>query len=82
MNTKLTLTLDDQTIQNAKQYAKQNKPSLSKLVEFYFRAISMDSSNEMGTISPITKSLSGIATLKTTKTDKELLQDALNKKFL
>jgi len=82
MNTKLTLTLDDKTIEVAKRYAKENKTSLSKLVEFYFRAISADSEPPVGKIPPITKGLSGIAVMKTSKTDKELLNDALNKKFL
>ena len=82
MNTKLTLTLDDKTIEFAKRYAKENKTSLSKLVEFYFRAISEDTESPVERIPPITKGLSGIAKIITSKTDKELLNDTLNKKFL
>ncbi len=82
MNTKLTLTIDEQTIQKAKSYAKKHKTSLSKIVEFYFRAISSEPTNHLKVIPPITKELSGIAALKSSKTDKELLKDALNKKFL
>jgi len=82
MNTKLTLTLDNKTIEFAKRYAKENKTSLSKLVEFYFRSISADTKRPVERIPPITKGLSGIAKMKTSKTDKELLNDALNNKFL
>ena len=35
MNTKLTLSLDDQIISKAKIYAKVNKTSVSQLVERY-----------------------------------------------
>ncbi len=82
MNTKLTLTLDNKTIEMAKRYAKEHKISLSKFVEFYFRSISSDSETSSERIPPITKELSGIAAMKTSKTDKELLTDALNRKFL
>ena len=82
MATKLTLTMDNNTIETAKQYAKKNKISLSKLVEFYFKSLSSVSENYIESIPPITKELSGIARISTTKSDKELLKDALNKKFL
>ena len=82
MSTKLTLTLDSHTIENAKKYAKKNKISLSKLVEFYFKSLSSGSDNYIENIPPITKELSGIAGVSTTKSDKELLEEALNKKFL
>jgi len=82
MTTKLTLTMDNNTIERAKQYAKKNKISLSKLVEFYFKSLSTDFENHIESIPPITKELSGIARISTSKSDKELLKDALNKKFL
>ena len=82
MATKLTLTLDNKTIETAKKYAKKNKISLSRLVEFYFKSLSGDNKNDIENIPPITKELSGIAGVTTTKSDKELLEDALNKKFL
>lgn len=37
MNKKLTLLLDEITIENAKQYAERNNKSLSEMVESYFR---------------------------------------------
>ncbi len=82
MTTKLTLTLDNETIEAAKKYAKKNKISLSKLVEFYFKSLTSDFVNYNENIPLITKALSGIAGITTIKSDKELLEDALNKRFL
>lgn len=77
MTKKLTLTLDNKIIENAKKYAKKNHISLSKLVEFYFKAITNASVSIVDKIPPITSELSGIAELKTDKSDKELLVEAL-----
>jgi len=82
MATKLTLTLDNETIEAAKIYAKKNKISLSKLVEFYFKSLTSSFVNYNENIPLITKELSGIARITTTKSDKELLEDALNRRFL
>ncbi|MBA7545829.1 hypothetical protein ES705_38207 [subsurface metagenome] len=82
MATKLTLTLDNETIEAAKTYAKKNKISLSKLVEFYFKSLTSSFVNYNENIPLITKELSGIARITTTKSDKELLEDALNRRFL
>jgi len=81
MNTKLTLTLSKQVIEKAKNYSKNNKTSLSKLVEFYFKSLS-EPESEMEDIPPITRELSGLAKLDTNKSDKELLIEALSKKYL
>ena len=37
MNKKLTLSLDEATIDQAKHYAERNRQSLSEMVENYFR---------------------------------------------
>jgi hypothetical protein len=86
MNTKLTLTLDSNIIQHAKIYAKKHNISLSKMVEFYFQSF-IDKLYENKRVEhkkapPITQELSGIAKLNSQKTDKELLIEALNKKYL
>jgi hypothetical protein len=82
MATKLTLTLDNKIIEKAKIYAEKNKISLSKLVEFYFKSLSHAPRNKLENVPPITKELSGIARIKTEKSDKELLKEALNRRFL
>jgi predicted nucleic acid-binding protein len=80
MATKLTLTLDKEVIEAAKEYARKNNISLSGIVELYFKALSSGARDHK--IGPITKELSGIASFYTNKSDKELLKEALNKKFL
>ena len=82
MTTKLTLTLDNKIIETAKMYAKKNKISLSRLVEFYFKSLDSDFGNQIENLPPITKELSGIAKMETIKSDKKLLEEALNEKFL
>lgn len=82
MTTKLTLTVDEKIIESAKIYAKKNKISLSKLVEFYFKSLTSVEKYNIENLSPITKELSGIAKIKSKKSDKELLEDALKEKFL
>lgn len=62
MNTKLTLKLDKDVIEKAKQYAKSKKISLSALVENYLENITADKKRRRK-ITPLVKSLSGIIDL-------------------
>lgn len=80
MATKLTLTLDKEIIKVAKAYARKNNISLSGIVELYFKTLSTGTSDFR--IGPLTRELSGIASVSTTKSDKELLKEALNERFL
>ena len=82
MSTKLTLTLDNEIILTAKQYASKNRVSLSKMVEHYFKGITKDISWDNNSIPPITKELSGFAKMSTSKSDKELLVASLESKYL
>ena len=82
MSTKLTLTLDNEVILTAKQYARENGISLSKMVEYYFKGISKNIPSSKETLPPITKELSGYAKIDTTKSDKELLIAALENRNL
>lgn len=59
MNTKLTLNLDKDVIEEAKNYAKYNKVSLSKLIENYLHSLTQKKErNEQ--VSPLVESLTGI----------------------
>lgn len=58
MQTKLTLSVDDSLIQQAKDYAKQNDKSLSQIVTDYFRALT--ESKKLLDNAPITQSLIGV----------------------
>jgi hypothetical protein len=63
MNTKLTLELDKQTIERAKQYAQTTNQSLSSLVQNYFNFISEKHEINENDLSPIVQELSGIIEL-------------------
>ncbi|MDX1960665.1 MAG: DUF6364 family protein [Leptospiraceae bacterium] len=60
MLTKLTLSVDKDVIESAKEYAKKRKTSVSRLVEDFLKSISEKNENKKGIISPITKQLSGV----------------------
>ncbi len=61
MQTKLTLRLDSELIEKAKDYAQRNETSLSKLIEKYFTVISkMSPSVSEQDLPPITRSLWGM----------------------
>jgi len=59
METKLTLKMDQEIIQSAKNYAENNKRSLSKLVEDYFRNLITENEPKKE-FSPLVEELSGI----------------------
>lgn len=62
MDTKLTLKLEQEIIEKAKDYAKIRKTSLSKLIENYLHKIT-DDNDSAEKITPLVKSLSGIINL-------------------
>ena len=59
METKLTLKMDQDVIQSAKSYAENNKRSLSKLVEDYFRNLLAENEPKKQ-FSPLVKELTGV----------------------
>ncbi|HOT88899.1 MAG TPA: DUF6364 family protein [Bacteroidales bacterium] len=79
MNSKLTLKLDQETIELAKEYAKDKNISLSKMIENYLRLIVRRKRHDIG-ISPLVESLSGIIKGKNTKMEKEYV-DYLSTKY-
>jgi len=62
MDKKLTLSLSEKVIENAKSYAKENQISLSRLIENYLRSIT-DNETEEISITPLVKKLSGVIQL-------------------
>jgi len=59
MAVKLTLSLNEQTIVKAKDWAKAHHSSLSGLIENYFESL-VEQQNDMPAVAPKTKSLSGM----------------------
>lgn len=80
MDTKLTLKLDAQIIEEAKRYASESNTSLSKLVENYLSAITSANSKKRK-VNPIVESLTGIITLDDKKDYRESYTKYLIKKY-
>ena len=57
MSTKLTLTMDETVIRQAKSYAKLQESSLSSIIENYLKSLVKDKSTSKNEFSPIVKSL-------------------------
>lgn len=83
MNTKLTLVLEKEVIQKAKDYAKQKNDSLSNIIENYLKVLmNEDVKKETVKASPIVKSLRGSFKLPEDFDYKEELIKAIEKKHL
>lgn len=63
MDTKLTLNVDKSTIEQAKEYAKSHKISLSRLIESYLSSLVIKKDKDLE-ITPLVKSLSGVIKLE------------------
>ncbi len=59
MNTKLTLTIEQDVIEKAKKYAKKKGRSLSDLVENYFKTITLGEKPDYNSQGSIATSLLG-----------------------
>jgi len=79
MNTKLTLNIDQNIIEEAKSYAKSNSVSLSKLIENYLLSITTKESKKTK-ISPLVESLTGVISVEDSDYKKEYA-DYLSKKY-
>ena len=58
MDTKLTLKLNQQVIENAKKYASDKKLSLSRIIESYLKSLTTEEGKDDYEISPFIKSIS------------------------
>jgi len=81
MDTKLTLKLKKNVIDQAKKYASDHETSLSKIIENYLAAITTES-NRMDEISPLVKSISGVIRLPKDFNHKANFHKHLNEKYL
>lgn len=79
MNTKLTLSLNKQIIEEAKSYAKENQVSLSKLIENYLNSLVKTSHKKTTRISPLVESLTGV--ISSEIDERKSYHDYLSKKY-
>jgi len=78
--TKLTLSVDETTVERAKEIAKANGTSVSAMFSQFVESMATRRSKD-DWIGPITRKLSGIVKLPPGKDYKELLSDALAEKY-
>ena len=80
MDKKLTLSLDKSIIESAKDYAKSNNISLSKLIESYLTTLTTRKKNSTE-ITPLVESLSGVINLDEDFNIKDAYTDYLIEKY-
>ena len=80
MNTKLTLNLNKSVIKRAKDYAKENRVSLSKLIESYLNSLTKKQQEEIK-VSPLVESLTGIIPNETEQKNNDDYYEYLSKKY-
>jgi hypothetical protein len=81
MDTKLTLKLNQQVIENAKKYASDKKLSLSRIIESYLKLLTTEESKDDYEISPFIKSISTGNKIKNDLDYKDQYSDYLIEKY-
>jgi len=80
MQTKLTLRLEDQLIEQAKSYAAHAGKSLSQIVADYFKLLTAEKIKSVSPSTPVTQSLRGL--LREAKLDERDYKKYLEEKHL
>ena len=82
MDMKLTLTIEQSVIEQAKRYAKKKERSLSDLIESYLKAITKESKAESVEKTPIVQALKGSFHMPDNFDYKKELAEKLSEKYL
>lgn len=80
MDAKLTLNVDKNVIEQAKEYARTHQISLSRLIESYLSSLVSKKEREIE-ITPLVESLSGVIELENDFNYKESYTDYLMNKY-
>jgi hypothetical protein len=80
MNSKLTLSLNKQIIEKAKDYAKNQNLSLSGLIENYLNSLTQREEKSRK-VSPLVESLTGVIPSESEVDIKKEYYEYLNKKY-
>ena len=81
MDTKLTLKLEQDIIEKAKDYAKNHRTSLSKIIENYLQKLTNNTQGNKHEITPLVKSLTGILQISEELDVKKGYSDFLENKY-
>lgn len=82
MDAKLTLTIEQRLVNQAKKYAKNKGRSLSDLVENYFKVLTTEKESEDIELSTTVKSLKGAFKIPKNTDYKKVLKEEIIKKHL
>jgi len=83
MNTKLTLTIEQEIIERAKTYAKEKNRSLSDIIENYLKTLTKKERKQKSKkLSPVVKSLKGSFKMPKNIDYKKELGNRLEEKYL
>ena len=83
MSTKLTLTIQQEVIIKAKEYAKNKNRSLSNIIENYLKSLTKESEkDEEVKLTPVVRSLKGSFKMPSDFDYKEELTKRLEEKYL
>lgn len=83
MNTKLTLTIEEDIIKRAKSYAKNKNRSLSDIIETYLKLLTKEEQKQKSKkLNPVVKSLKGSFKMPKNMDYKKELRDRLEEKYL
>lgn len=80
MQTKLTLSIDSDIIEQAKEYSRQQHKSLSRVVENYLKLVVSNQKEEIE-LSPIVAQLSGVISSNSVENYKRDYADYLENKY-
>ena len=81
MSTKLTLSIDENVVAEAKEYAKESGKSLSKLIEGYLRGLKNKKNVKHEELPPSIKRLHGCIKIDDTREYKDIYVEALLEKY-
>ncbi len=81
MNTKLTLTIEQEIINKAKNYAKEKNRSLSDIIENYLKLLTSKDTEKEVTIDPSVETLKGSFKMPKNFDYKKELKNRLGKKY-
>lgn len=82
MKNKLTLTIEQEVIIKAKDYAKCKNQSISHIIENYLRSLTKGTEKTKKKMNPVVKSLRGSFTMPKDMDYKKELRERVEKKFL
>ncbi|MDT8390170.1 MAG: DUF6364 family protein [Lentisphaeria bacterium] len=87
MSTKLTLVMEPDVVKTAKQYARNHRTSVSKLVEHYLALVSNEDGEGLGRpvkLGPLTSALAGAVNVRpqdVAKSADKLINEARMERF-